>query len=45
MVANSECDDYLLLHLHMVIMSDVKNVEKFMNKRKTSVLLNRFRNN
>ena len=30
------------IHLHMVFMRVVENVRKIMNKRKTSVLLNRF---
>ena len=34
-----------LIHLHIVIMSAVKNVRKLMNSRKTSVLLHRFRKN
>ena len=44
MVAKANVMVAFFIHLHMVIMSDVKNVRNFMNSRKTSVLLNRFRN-
>ena len=44
MVANANVMTAFLIHLHIVIMSDVKNVRKIMNSRKTSFLLNRFRN-
>ena len=44
MVANANVMIAFFIHLHTVIMSDVKNVKKIMNSRKTSVLLNRFRN-
>ena len=44
MVANTNVMIAFFIHLHIVIMSDVKNVRKIMNSRKTSVLLNRFRN-
>ena len=44
MVANVNVMIAFFIHLHMAIMSDVKNVKKFTNSRKTSVLLNRLRN-
>ena len=44
MVANANVIIAFFIHLHIVIMSDVKTVRKIMNTRKTSVLLNRFRN-
>ena len=44
MVANANMMIAFLIHLHIVIMSDVINVRKTMNSRKTSVLLNNFRN-
>ena len=44
MVANANVMIAFFIHLHIVQMSDVKNVRKIMNSRKPSVLLNRFRN-
>ena len=44
MVANLNVMIAFFIHLHMVILSEVKNVKKFTNSRKTTVLLNRFRN-
>ena len=44
MVANANVMIAVFIHLHIVIMSDDKNVRKFMNSRKISVLLNRFQN-
>ena len=44
MVAKANVMVAFFIHLHMVIMSDVKNVRNFMNSIKSSVLLNRFRN-
>ena len=45
MVAKAKVMIAFLINLHIVIMSDVKNVRKIMNIRKISVLLNRVRNN
>ena len=44
MVANVNVMIVFFIHLHIVIMSDVKNVRKITNSRKASVLLNRLRN-
>ena len=44
MVAKAKMMIAFFIYLHMAIMSDVKNVRKVMNSRKTSVLLNRCRN-
>ena len=44
MVANVNVMIAFFIHLHFVIMSDVKNVRKIMDSRKTSVLLNRLQN-
>ena len=44
MVANANVMIAFLIHLHIVIISDVKNVRKITNSRKTSVLLNKLRN-
>ena len=44
MVANANVMIAFFIRLHIVRMSDVKNVRKITNSRKTSVLLNRLRN-
>ena len=44
MVANANVMIAFFIHLQIVIISIDKNVRKIMNSRKTSVLLNRFRN-
>ena len=44
MVAEANVMIAFFIHLHIVIMSDVKNERKIMNSGKTSVLLNRFGN-
>ena len=44
MVANANVMIAVFIHLHIVRMSDIKNVRKITNKRKTSVLLNRLQN-
>ena len=44
MVANVNVMIAFFIQLRIVIMSDVKNVRKITNSRKTSVLLNRLRN-
>ena len=43
-VANSNVVIAFFIHLHIVIMSDVKNMRNIAKIRKTSVLLNRLRN-
>ena len=43
MVAKANVMIAFLIHLHIVIMRDVKNARKVMNRRKISVLLNMVR--
>ena len=43
-VANANVMIPFFIQLHIVIISDVKNVKKITNSRKISVLLNRLRN-
>ena len=43
-VANANVMIAFFIHLHIVIISDVKNVRKITNSRKISVLLNRLGN-
>ena len=43
-VANANAMIAFFLHLHIVRMSDCKNVRKITNSRKTSVLLNTLQN-
>ena len=43
MVAKANVMIAFFIHLHIVIMRDVKNARKVMNRRKISVLLNMVR--